>query len=259
MNGWVDWADASTFVAASQQTPGGLVFPYLQVKDSAGNWQTVISDMGLPSGKPKTIAVDLSGKFLSQSREIRIVTNLCVYWDEIFLSAETGPPGVQTTILAADSADLHYRGFSAMTPHAATGRPDEFEYSKWSATTMWNPTPGLYTRYGDVRRLLQQADDQMVIMGSGDELRLLFSPERLPPLAPGWERSFLLLVDGWAKDSDSNTAYGRSVLPLPFHGMVSYPYPASQHFPSDARHAAYQKVFNIRPAVPTIGPLRSAD
>lgn len=259
LNGWVDWADASTFVAASQQTPGGLVFPYLQVKDSAGNWQTVISDMGLPSGKPKTIAVDLSGKFLSQSREIRIVTNLCVYWDEIFLSAETGPPGVQTTILAADSADLHYRGFSAMTPHPATGRPDEFEYSKWSATTMWNPTPGLYTRYGDVRRLLQQADDQMVIMGSGDELRLLFSPERLPPLAPGWERSFLLLVDGWAKDSDSNTAYGRSVLPLPFHGMVSYPYPASQHFPSDARHAAYQKVFNIRPAVPTIGPLRSAD
>ena len=259
LNGWVDWADASTFVAASQQTPGGLIFPYLQVKDSAGNWQTVISDMGLPSGKPKTIAVDLSGKFLSQSREIRIVTNLCVYWDEIFLSAETGPPGVRTTILAADSADLHYRGFSAMTSHPATGRPDEFEYSKWSATTMWNPTPGLYTRYGDVRRLLQHADDQMVIMGSGDELRLLFSPKRLPPLAPGLERSFLLLVDGWAKDSDSNTAYGKSVLPLPFHGMVSYPYPASQHFPFDARHAAYQKVFNIRPAIPTIGPLRSAD
>ncbi|MGC2742977.1 MAG: FG-GAP-like repeat-containing protein [Candidatus Angelobacter sp.] len=259
LNGWVDWADASTFVAASQQTPGGLVFPYLQVKDSAGNWQTVISDMGLPSGKPKTIAVDLTGKFLSQSREIKITTNLCVYWDEIFLSAETGTPVVRTTTAAADLAELHYRGFSAMTPHPGTGKPDEFEYSKWSATAMWNPTPGLYTRYGDVRQLVQHEDDQMVVMGAGDELRLLFSPERLPPLAPGWERSYLLLVDGWAKDSDSNTAYGKSVQPLPFHGMVSYPYPASQHFPFDARHDAYQKMFNIRPAVPTIKPLRSAN
>jgi hypothetical protein len=38
--------------------------------------------------------VDLTGKFLSASREIRIVTNLWVYCDEVFLSEETGsPPG----------------------------------------------------------------------------------------------------------------------------------------------------------------------
>ena len=90
LNGWVDWADGSTFLGASQgATSGGLVFPYLQVKDEAGNWKTVIQDMGIPAGKPKTIAVDLAGKFLSSSREVRIVTNLCVYWDEIFLSEET--------------------------------------------------------------------------------------------------------------------------------------------------------------------------
>ncbi|HEY6249776.1 MAG TPA: hypothetical protein VI685_07425, partial [Candidatus Angelobacter sp.] len=259
LNGWVDWADASTFVAASQETRSGLIFPYLQVKDAAGNWQTVIPDMGLPSGKPKTMAVDLSGKFLSKSREIKITTNLCVYWDEIFLSENTEKPSVRTTTMAADSADLHYRGFSVMTHPAEKGQPDEFEYSKWSATTMWNPTSGLYTRYGDVRRLLKYADDEMVVMGSGDELRLLFNPEHLPPLPPGWERSFLLLVDGWAKDSDSNTAYGKSVQPLPFHGMISYPYPSSQHFPADFRHAHYQKMFNTRPAMPDINPLRSAE
>ena len=39
-----------------------LTFPYLQVKDVAGNWKTVIEDMGIPSGKPKTMAVDLTGK-----------------------------------------------------------------------------------------------------------------------------------------------------------------------------------------------------
>ena len=41
-------------------------------------------DMGMPAGKPKTIAVPLH--WLSASRKLRIVTDLCVYWDEIFLS-----------------------------------------------------------------------------------------------------------------------------------------------------------------------------
>ena len=31
--------------------------------------ETVIEDMGIPAGKPKTIAVDLSGKWLSSSRK----------------------------------------------------------------------------------------------------------------------------------------------------------------------------------------------
>ena len=47
---------------------------------------------GIPAGKPKTIAVDLTGKFPGASREVRIVTNLCVYWDEIFLGEDSAPP-----------------------------------------------------------------------------------------------------------------------------------------------------------------------
>jgi hypothetical protein len=66
--------------------------PYLQVKDAQGNWKTVIEDMGMPSGKPKPMAVDLTGKFLSASREVRIVTSLCVYWDEIYLFENNAPP-----------------------------------------------------------------------------------------------------------------------------------------------------------------------
>ena len=81
-------------MAAAQEGKGGLIPPYLQVKNARGEWQTVIEDMGMPDGKPKTIAVDLTGKFLSASREVRIVTNLCVYWDEIFLSEDSSaPPG----------------------------------------------------------------------------------------------------------------------------------------------------------------------
>jgi hypothetical protein len=33
LNGWVDWADGSTFMAASQAKKD-LVLPYLQVKDA---------------------------------------------------------------------------------------------------------------------------------------------------------------------------------------------------------------------------------
>ena len=102
-------------------------------------------------------------------------------------------------------------------------------------------------------------DDRMVIMGSGDEIRLRFHVRSLPPLPRDWERTFLLLVDGWAKDADANTAYSRSVEPLPFHGMTSYPYPSSQHFPSDKIHRAYQERFNIRTPIPDLGMLRTPD
>lgn len=259
LKGWVDWADGSTFAGAAQESDGGLIFPYLQVKDEAGKWQTVISDMGMPSGKPKAMAVDLSGKFLSSSREIRIITNLCVYWDEIFLSSKTATPRVRMSSVAMESADLHYRGFSTVTLHPQGSSPEEFDYGKWSPTTMWNPTPGLYTRYGDVRSLLQRADDEMVIMGSGDELRLRFDTHRLPGLPAGWERSYFLLVDGWAKDADANTAYARSVEPLPFHGMRRYPYPATQHFPDDTEHRSYKRIFILRPAIPALRPLQTTD
>src|SRR5205085_1731813 len=106
------WADGSTFVQQAQESKGGLILPYLQVKDQNGQWRTVIEDMGLPAGKPKTIAVDLAGKFLSASREVRIVTNLCIYWDDIFLIEDAKAPQTALTAIDADSAHLRFRGFS---------------------------------------------------------------------------------------------------------------------------------------------------
>jgi Flp pilus assembly protein TadD len=254
LNGWVDWADGSTFMAASQAKKD-LVLPYLQVKDAAGQWQTVIEDMGIPAGKPKTIAVDLTGKFLSASREVRIVTNLCVYWDEIFLSEETAAPPVRLTDIEAESADLHFRGFSTPVIHPQRKQPEGFDYAQWLPVSMWNPTQGLYTRYGDVLPLIGKIDDRMVIMGSGDELRLLFPERAAGPLPAGWKRDFLLFVDGWAKDADANTAHGQTVEPLPFHAMSQYPYPPGEQFPDDPGHRQYRAEYNTRPALRLIRPL----
>ena len=62
---------------------------------------------------------------------------------------------------------------------------------------------------------------------------------------------FLLLVDGWAKDGDANTAFSQSVLPLPFHGMSRYPYPPAEKHPDPA----YIQEYLTRPALRLIRPL----
>jgi hypothetical protein len=212
--------------------------------------------MGIPSGKPKTMAVDLSGKFLSSSREVRIVTNLCVYWDEVYLVEDDAPPAVRLSTAPMLAGDLHFRGFSRATIHPRRTEPERFDYQTVSPSSMWNPTRGNYTRFGAVENLLQDADDRMAILGSGDELALRFDAGGLPQLPAGWRRDFLLLVDGWAKDADANTAFSQSVLPLPFHGMSSYPYPAAEAYPGDEQHQQYLRDYNTRPALRLIRPLR---
>ena len=258
LNGWVDWADGSTFAKVSQERKGGLVMPYLQVRDQSGRWTTVIEDMGIPAGKPKTIVVDLTGKFLSASREIRIVTDVCLYWDEIFLSEDVAAPTAVLANVQDESAQLRFRGFSAPVIHPERTQPERFIYTRWSPVSMWNPTAGLYTRYGDVKELLQRPDDRFVIMGSGDEMRLTFSMQDLPPVREGFVRDYLLKVDGWAKDADLNTAYSQSVEPLPFHGMTSYPYSVSERFPQDRLHREYRERYNQRPALRLLRPLRES-
>ena len=99
------------------------------------------------------------------------------------------------------------------------------------------------------------SDDRLIIMGSGDELRLLFSANSLPPLRPGWTRDFLLKVDGWAKDRDPNTAFSGTVEPLPFHQMSRLSVRAGGTFPRRCRARAYRREYNTRPALRLLRPL----
>jgi hypothetical protein len=164
---------------------------------------------------------------------------------------DASAPRVKLTPVDADSADLQFRGFSKVTIHPQRKQPESFDYSQVAPVSMWNPTPGLYTRYGDVRPLIHGVDDRLLLMGSGDELRLRFPADHLPRLASGWTRDFLLLVDGWAKDGDANTAYSQSVTPLPFHKMSQYPYPEREQFPD----SDIQKEYTTRPALRLLRPL----
>ena len=168
----------------------------------AGRWVTVNPDMGMPAGKPKTIAVPL--QWLSPGRKLRIVTSLCVYWDEAFLRCGSRASG-RPKSFPAYSADLHFRGFSESRIDPDRKQPDTFVYGRVSPLSFWNPTPGLYTRYGGVSPLLADIDDRLVIMGSGDELRLRFDAAVLPPL----------LQVGPAISCSRWTAGPRTAIPIP--------------------------------------------
>jgi hypothetical protein len=257
LRGWVDWADASTITAAGQNARDALFGPYLEAEDAQGNWVRVIPDLGLPAGRPRTIAVDLTGKFPAHSRRVRITTNMCVYWDQIFAATGTSAPNASLTELLPAESELRFRGFSEVEIHPERKQPELFEYASLRPTSMWNPTPGLYTRFGEVRDLLTAIDDRFVIMGAGDELALRFDAAGLPPLANGWKRDFLLFVDGWAKEQEANTAFGGSVEPLPFHAMSGYPYGPREQYPSAPPHEAYLREYNTRPALRLIRPLRT--
>jgi Flp pilus assembly protein TadD len=252
LTGWTDYAFSNDNVAASQARIETAA-PSLQVKDGSGAWHTVIADVGFPVGRPQTIAVSLDGKFLSPSREVRLLTNMRIYWDQIAVG-EADPGVPRLTRLDALSADLHWRGFSRET--TSDGRePIGYDYARVSTVTPWKTFVGRYTREGDVRALLGRADDMFVISRPGDEIALSFDATALSPLAPGWTRSFLLYANGYSKEMNPRSASPDTVGPLPFHAMTKYPYGAEEHYPDTPRHREYLDRYNTRVVRKTIGEL----
>ena len=122
--------------------------------------------------------------------------------------------------------------------------PHWFAYDDVTKESPWRPIEGAATRFGDVRPLLDQGDDQYVIMVPGDEVTVEFDAPPAP--RAGWTRDFLLYSDGWIKDSDLNTAHGTTIEPLPYHAIRSYPYASGDAYPTDSMRTRYQREYNTR-------------
>jgi Tfp pilus assembly protein PilF len=236
LTGWIFPTDASINVALSQSRGEKPFPPQVQVIGPDGAWHTVIADMGFPSGKAKTVVVDLAGKFLTRDAQVRIRTNMQIYWDQAFFTTgDVRGPAPRAT-LAPVAANLHYRGFSRVYRKGGRYGPFWFDYAEVDSRQRWLPLRGEFTRYGDVAGLLQQADDRYVVFGPGDEITVEFSTGAAPALPPGWRRDFLLYSDSWLKDADLHTGTGQTVEPLPFHAMPRYPYGPEASYPGDAEH-----------------------
>jgi tetratricopeptide (TPR) repeat protein len=194
----------------------------LEVPDGHGDWVTAQDNLGFPAGRKKTILFNLTNIFRPGTpRRVRIRTNLEIYWDAIHWAQGAPEAQLKSVTLNPSVADLHYRGYSVMHMPGAARAPEVPDYSQIEGTKQrWRDLIGYYTRYGDVRELVNHIDDRYVIVNSGDELSLHF-PEQPPPPS-GWVRDFVIVGDGWIKDGDYNSTFSKTVLPLPYHAKNEY-------------------------------------
>lgn len=246
LRGWIYPTDASINVALGQQTRLQPAMPTLEVRNARGEWQMVASNIGFPSGKDKTIVVDLAGKFPTDDRHVRIRTNMQIYWDQAYVGIDAAHDSVRTANVPLLAADLHFRGFSRMYRKGGPSGPHWFDYADVSTRSPWRPIEGAFTKFGDVLPLLGDSDDRYVVMAPGDETTVEFDAHGVAAPPPGWRRTFLLYTDGWIKDADMNTAHGNTVEPLPYHGIGRYPYGPGDAYPADSARQRYLREYNTR-------------
>jgi tetratricopeptide (TPR) repeat protein len=256
MHGEIEYYSATSMYAADQAHLRPFA-PYVEAlvstassTENAGKekWLRVIDDMGFPAGGARTMTADLTGKLPPGTRRIRITTNLQIYWDNILISRTSqennkNQSALLTTVPLA-RADLNFHGFPLKIEDQPPGNV-KYIYEKTSATGPYTRPAGAYTRYGDVRPLLDSLDDKFVVFGSGDEVALDFDPAKLPALPKGWVRDYFFTANGYEKDMDFYAYRGDTVDPLPFGDMKTYPYP-DQSFPTDAEHLNYLLEYNTR-------------
>ena len=246
LNGWIFPTDASINASITQSDQITITPPLIQAINEQGSWETIIQNLSFPMGKDKNIVADLSGLINVSDPRIRIRTNMQIYWDQVFFWQQEPDAKVESTRIDLVFADLHYRGFSHTYRKGSRYGPHWFDYDSVMIGPRWRDLTGNYTRYGDVLPLLNKTDDKYVIMNAGDEISIEFKADHLSDLPVGWKRDFLIHSVGWVKDGDLNTATGKTVEPLPFHGMTAYPYPEDEFYPSDPEHREYLMKYNTR-------------
>jgi hypothetical protein len=250
-DGWMHPTDASIDLAMSQGSETKEEGLRIEVPDANGRWVAARSKLGFPASKMKTVVIDLTGIFKPGApRKLRLATNMEIFWDRLAWAAGLPDEQIRTERLPLMTAELRYRGFSVMNV-AGPSSPETPDYNTLEGTgSKWQAIEGYYTRYGDVSELLRNVDDRYVIMGSGDEVRLRF--RAASPSPAGWVRDFVMIGDGWIKDGDYNSAYSRTVQPLPYHGMKSYTTPPGrlEDDPEYRKHPADWQMFQIRYMAP---------
>jgi len=190
------------------------------------------------------MTADLTGKLPQGTRHIRFTTNLQIYWDSILISRTSQDQSARVTPVRLARADLSFHGFPLKIENQPPGNV-KYIYENVSATGPYTRPAGAYTRYGDVRPLLNASDDKFAVFGSGDEVALDFDPASLPALPQGWVRDYFFAAHGYEKDMDFYAFRGDTVEPLPFRDMGTYPY-RGKSFPSDPEHFNYVLEYNTR-------------
>lgn len=248
--GWTEYPFPESSWAAHQ---AGVheQWPILERQDESGQWRS-LGESGFPAGMPRMMLVDVTGKLTGPRCRLRLRTNMHICWDQAFVAADccilspgaNAPGSPRATCLEVHQATLAAGRIPA--EHSPDGRlPKLYDHHRADNVSLVGQS-GRMTRFGDVTELLHQRDDRFVIFGPGDDLTARFDAASLPPLPPGWKRSFVLRTAGYCKDTALSTAHGSTVEPLPFAAMRNYPYGPEQHYPNDALHVDYRRRYLTR-------------
>ncbi len=244
ISGFIEYPYSQTVYAASQSDVNWQAVR-VDIKNPNGQWEALVPEGGWPGGMGRVFTLNLGTRSWNSSTALRLTSNLEVYYDEIYLAQSLGASTTRVTTVPMQVASLHKLGFPR--EYSPDGRmPTIYDYDLIDASAPFHQLKGDYTRYGDVRELLQAFDDQYVIMGPGDEIALSFNASSLPPLPPGQTRSYILVSHSYCKDMDLYTATPQTLEPLPFRAMTRYPYPDQEGYPDTRDTRAYRNLYNTR-------------
>jgi hypothetical protein len=164
-----------------------------------------------------------------------------IHWDAIAIADLANDVPLTPRAHSLTRADLRWRGYSviddSLTPSPAIPR-----YQRVLLSSPWKVFAGRYTREGDVRSLLADADDLFVIARTGDEIALSFDATGVQA---GRRRTYLLSGVGYSKEMDMNSASPDVVLPLPVRGVTHYPSVSPSH-ETRARQLEMLERYNTR-------------
>jgi hypothetical protein len=217
----------------------------IETRDANGRW-VVRRVAGKNPGDRRTWAIDIAGIPKKNDTLMRITlahqpTGLDVL-DRILLD-DSPPVKVTLNRVRPAVARLRFAGSTDFVYPTLVNRihADDSHHPVLPDAVMY----GSFTRYGDVRRLLRDADDRFVVMAHGDELVLEFKE---PPLTKGMQRHAFLDADVFYTIKYSVRGFlTDSIDPLPFHGMKTYPYDENDWpYHDDPTYHEYLKTWNTR-------------
>ena len=179
-------------------------------------------------------------------REVRIVTSMRIYWDQILRSRRVGAGrDCGSTRLDPLAATL---ALARLLGGGPAGRPRAVRLRLRARVA--RRRRGRRCRAATrARATCARCCARPTTCSSsrpGRRDRALLRRGRGRPLPAGWTRTFLLHGDGFSKEMDINSASPDAVEPLPFHAMTRYPYAAPRALSRHAGASRYRERYNTR-------------
>ncbi len=222
LHGWVEYAYSRTNFSA-YQAGKKLEPPSFSFRAGANEeWTMLYEHAGFPAGLSKTMVLDITRAARAGATEIRIDTNMEVYWDQIFAASPASVAGIVAREVPRKGALLRFGGFPRWYSDDDR-RPKTLHYHERMPDNGFKRFAGARTPHGEVGELLDAADDRFVLIGSGEEILFRYDAAALPELPESWTRTFFLEAFGYVKDMDPLSATPFHIEPLPSAAMTEYP------------------------------------